>query len=88
MQDLEFLKLLKIAKKFFEEVYDSHVQVIIVYDQRIKPQVGDVILRPTKEDCSRILRRLKFEKDLEDIKKEKEKVFGIANTGGGFGSYS
>jgi len=88
MQNLEFLKLLKIAKKFFEEVYNSQVQVVIVYDQKVEPQPGDVILRPTKDEYRQILRRLKFEKSLEEIKKEKEKVFGFANTGGGFRSYS
>lgn len=88
MQDLDILKLLKIAKRFFEDVYNSHVQVIIVYDQKIEPQLGDVILRPTKEDYRKILRRLKFEKNVEEIKKEKERVFGFADAGRGFRSNS
>ena len=88
MQNLEFLKLLKIATKFFEEVYNSQVQVVIVYDQEVELQPGDVILRPTKDEYRQILCRLKFEKNVEEIKKEKEKVFGFANTGGGFRGYS
>jgi hypothetical protein len=87
MQGLEFLKLVKIATKFFEDVYNSHVQVIIVYDQKIEPQPGDVILRPIKEDYRRILMRLKFEKSFEEIKKEKERVFNFANARRGFGGY-
>ena len=88
MDGLEFLKLVKIATKFFEDVYNSHVQVIIVYDQKIEPQPGDIILRPVKEDYRKILRRLKFEKSFEEIKKEKDRVFNFANSRGGFRGYS
>ena len=85
MQGLEFLKLLKNVKKFLEEVYGSHIQVFIVFESNIDIKPGDVILRPTKEDYRQILRRLKFEKSLEEIRREKEAIY--ANTGGGFEGY-
>ena len=88
MQGLEFLKLLKNVKKFLEEVYSSHVQVIIVHDQMVELQPGDVILRPTKDEYLQILRRLKFKKSLERLKKEKEGMFGYADSRRGFRGYS
>ena len=67
MTDLRILKLVKIAKSFFESLLGCPVKVLVVKQEgELNLQVGDIILRPHRDDDKEVLKRLKFRKKLKN----------------------
>jgi len=86
MPNYRVIKILKIAKQFFEEVYNEVTIFIIDDNVDYKPQFGDVVIRPQSEEYKRILDRLKFKRAKSEIKEEIRRIRNHANSGRSFTS--